>query len=78
MYIVIYLNEEDESDPLVVLGELLVFGQVAVAVVDTGKGHIHSHLLEEGAGNRVGGVNPTKRVQYVVAYVSVRNNRLCV
>jgi hypothetical protein len=78
MYIVIYLNEEDESDPLVVLCELFVFGQVAAAVAGTGKGHFHSHLLEEGAGNRVGGVNPTKRVEYVVADVSVRNNTLCV
>ena len=75
-YFVIYLNEEDESDPLVVLGELLVFGQVFVALVDTRKGHIDSHLLEEGAGNRVGGVNPTKRVQHVVADVSVRNSAL--
>ena len=45
-------------------------------MVDTRKGHIDSHLLEEGAGNRVGGVNPTKSVQHVVADVSVRNNSL--
>ena len=75
-YLVIYLNEEDESDPLVVLGELLVFGQVFVALVDTRKGHIDPHLLEEGIGNRVGGVNPTKRIQHIVADVSVRNNTL--
>lgn len=42
-------------------------------MVDTRKGHIDSHLLEIGAGNRVGGVNPTESIHHVVADGSVRN-----
>jgi hypothetical protein len=59
----IYLNEKGESDPLVVLGILLVFGQIVLGVVYAGEGHIYAHLLEERPGYRVRGVNPTKCVQ---------------
>lgn len=59
----IYLDDEGESDPLVVLGELLVFGHVLVGVIHSREGHIDSNSLEECVGYRVRGVNPAESVQ---------------
>lgn len=70
--VVLYLDEEGEADPLVVLGELPVLGEVVSGMVDPGGGHVRANLPEERPGDCVGGVNPTKRIQYVFGHVSVR------
>lgn len=71
-----YLNEERESDPLVVLGELPVFRQVLAAAIYSREGNIYSHFLEERTGYRVRGMNPAECVQYALWSVPMRTNTL--
>ena len=59
-----YLKEEAEADPLVVLdiSPLLWVD----CFVDARVGHVQPHPLPEGAGDGVGGVNPTVGVEDIL------------
>jgi len=61
----LYLKEEAEADPLVVLVVLLV-RRIAVGVADARIRDRHALLLEEEALERVGGLDPAVRVQHIL------------